>query len=145
MLGKFDKIRETKNSEELNRFVKDYPFFNKIDLVVNLRDSLEFNLAVESNKEQNITNFIKSRPTSKYLSKATKIESDFSKSRLEFSDVKLKNTIEAVESFIKNFPNAIQISEAHKLLVDAAEREALKSFTSAKKIIYLKLFFWCDS
>ncbi len=136
MLGKFDKIRETKNPEELNRFVKDYPFFNKIDLVINLRDSLEFNLAIESNKEQNITNFIKSRPTSKYLPRATKIESEFSKSRLEFSNVKLKNTLEAVEGFIKNFPNSIQIIEAHRLLVDVAERDAIKSFTSAPKIIF---------
>ncbi|MBP6054307.1 MAG: hypothetical protein KA527_01605 [Cytophagaceae bacterium] len=136
MLGKFDKIRDTKNSEVLNSFAKDYPSFNKIDLVINLRDSLEFNLAIESNKEQNITNFIKSRPTSKYLSKATKIESEFTKSRIEFSNVKLKNTVEAFESFINYFPNAIQISEAHRLLVEAAERDALKSFTNTKKIIF---------
>ncbi|MDT8887145.1 hypothetical protein PQG44_05630 [Aquirufa sp. LEPPI-3A] len=136
MLGKFDKIRDSKNSEVLNRFVKDYPSFNKIDMVINLRDSLEFNLAIESNKEQNITNFIKSRPTSKYLSKATKIESEFTKTRIEFSNVKLKNTVEAFGSFINNFPNAIQISEAHRLLVEAAERDALKSFTSTKKIIF---------
>ena len=58
MLAQFNKIKETNNSEVLNRFAKNYPFFNKKDLVINLRDSLEFNSAIESNKEQNITNFI---------------------------------------------------------------------------------------
>jgi hypothetical protein len=137
MSSQFNKIKGAKNPEVFDRFIADYPFFAKNELAINLRDSLEFKFALESYKEQNITKFIQKRPTSTYISRATKIESDFIKSREEFSNVKTKNTVEAYENFIKDFPDAIQFADAHKLLVEAAEKEALNYTGSSKKIIFL--------
>jgi hypothetical protein len=136
MSNQFDKIRKTKNADLVDRFVDDYPFYNGIQLAINLRDSLEFKDAIDSYKEQSITNFIQKRSTSIYLAKASKIESDFKKSRIEFVNVKAKNTVEGYENFIKEFPYAIQSAEAHKALVDVSEKEALSSFNSSKMIIY---------
>lgn len=137
MASQFNKIKGAKNPEVFDRFIADYPFFAKNELAVNLRDSLEFKYALESYKEQNITKFIQKRPTSTFIPRATKIESDFIKSREEFSNVKAKNTVEAFESFIKDYPDAIQFADAHKLLVEAAEKEALNYAGSSKKIIFL--------
>ncbi len=137
MTNQFNKIKGTKNPEVFDRFIADYPSFAKNDLAINLRDSLEFRYALDSYSEQNITKFIQKRPTSTFIPRATKIESDFIKSRVEFSNVKSKNAVEAFENFIKDYPDAIQFAEAHKLLVEAAEKEAMNNAGSSKKIIFL--------
>jgi hypothetical protein len=137
MARQFDKIKATKSPEVLTTFINDYPLFRNQEYVIDRRDSLEFFYALSRNKEQDMANFVKARPSSKFAAKAIKIESAFSKSRLAFADVKLKNTVEEFEKFISDFPYAIQIPDAYKLLVDAAEKEAINSFTSAKKITYL--------
>jgi hypothetical protein len=137
MANQFNKIKGSKNPEIFDRFIADYPSFAKNDLAINLRDSLEFRYALDSYSEQNITKFIQKRPTSTFIPRATKIESDFIKSRVEFANVKAKNTVEAFENFIKDYPDAIQFADAHKLLIVAAEKEALNSASSSKKVIFL--------
>lgn len=137
MTSQFYKIKGSKSPEIYDRFIKEYPYFEKKELAVNMRDSLEFRYATDSYNEQNITKFIQNRPNSIFIPRATKIESDFIKSRSEFSNVKNKNTVEAFENFIKDYPDAIQIGEAHKLLVESAEKEALASSMISKKIIFL--------
>jgi hypothetical protein len=137
MTSQFNKIKGTKNPEIYDRFIEGYPFSEKKELAINSRDSLEFKFALDSYNEQNITKFIQNRPTSIFIPSATKIEAEFVKNRIAFSKLETSSSVGDIENFIQESPNAIQIPKAHKLLVELAEKEALNSQSSSKKIIFL--------
>lgn len=136
MSSQFNNIKSSKNSDVLNKFIIDYPYFNGINDAVNLRDSLELISAINSREEERIRQFIQTRTTSKFIPEATKIEAGFVESRVKFEKIKQENTIEAVENFIKTYPSSVQIEDAHRLLIKISEKKAVESGNSLDLIVF---------
>lgn len=136
MWSEYNKIKKSESPYVFEQFLTKYPRFENRAMVINTKDSVEFNIALAQNTELAITNFIKSHPSSVFASNATRIESQFVTNRIAFEKAKNQNTIDSYEDFIKNHIQAIQQKDAHVLLVDAAEDKAMKSNSAIALISY---------
>ena len=136
MWSEYNKIKKSESPYVFEQFLTKYPRFENRAMVINTKDSVEFNNALAQNTELAITNFIKSHPSSVFASNATRIESQFVTNRIAFEKAKNQNTIDSYEDFIKNHIQAIQQKDAHVLLVDAAEDKAMKSNSAIALISY---------
>ena len=136
MWSEYKNIKNSNSPALFLNFLNKYPMFENKNMVINTKDSVEFNIALSQNSESAITNFVKTHPTSIFASNATKIESQFVTNRTAFEKARNQNTIESYEEFIKNHIQAIQQKDAHVLLVDAAENKAEKSNSAIALISY---------
>ena len=136
MWSEYNKIKQSESSYVFEQFLSKYPRFENKAMVINTKDSVEFNTALAQNTEIAITEFIRTHSASLYTAKAVKIEEQFVKNRKDFEETRSINSVESYENFILNHPFAIQLSEAHKLLVDVAEDKATKSNNVISLILY---------
>lgn len=136
MWSEYNKIKQSESSYVFEQFLSKYPRFENKAMVINTKDSVEFNTALAQNTEIAITDFIRTHSASLYTAKAVKIEEQFVKNRKDFEETKSINSVESYENFILNHPFAIQLNEAHKLLVDVAEEKATKSNNVISLIAY---------
>lgn len=136
MWSEYKNIKNSNSPALFVNFLNKYPMFENKNMVINTKDSVEFNIALSQNSESAITNFVKTHPTSIFAPSAIKIEGQFVTNRTAFEKARNQNSIESYEDFIKNHIQAIQQKDAHALLVNAAEEKAMKSNSALALISY---------
>jgi hypothetical protein len=137
MKNEYLKIQSSTNIVDFKNWLSNYPRSLIYQKVIDHRDSLEFSFAFKQQKESAIEEFISTHINSKYLESAITVKNEMKTAREMFQTAKTINTIEAFESFLNKFSNSLHITEARKLLVDAAEKEAFSSLNSEKVLSYL--------
>jgi hypothetical protein len=140
MQSEFDKIAKSKNPEDFQQWLNKYQKSNIFQQVLDHKDSLELNIALSKESEAAIDEYIISHQGSNYLSQAQKIKDDMVAARELFEKSKTENTVEAYENFLKTFPRSLHNREAHKKLVDAAEKRAIASLKSAEMVSYINMY-----
>lgn len=138
MSDELAKIRNTKNPEDYNAWIANYPKSNMMQVAIDAKDSLELDIALNKESESAIDEFITSHQTSTYLSQALKIKEEMVAARKMFEQTKIDNTVIAFENFLAKYPRSLHNTEAHRRLIDAAEKSALASMNSTKMISYIK-------
>jgi hypothetical protein len=127
MKSQYEKIASSGKVSDFNTWLSSYPKSNIYTKVTDHRDSLEFNFALQEQKESAIDSFIESHQKSKFLAPAQAIKDEMQAARELFTDATQKNTVEDFENFLSKYPNSLHNKEAHRNLVIAAEIRALNS------------------
>jgi hypothetical protein len=141
MKNEYVKIQSSTNISDFRYWLSNYHKSVIYQKVIDHSDSLEFLFAVTQQKESAIDDFISTHNNSKYLERAVTVKNEMKAAREMFHTAKSTNTIEALESFLNKFPNSLYVTEARKLLIDAAEKEAFSSLNSEKVLSYLKNYY----
>ncbi len=134
------KIEQSNNPSVFENYIISFPLSLYKSLAVNKKDSLELNIAVGKRSEKAMDDYISSHASSKFLKDAQKIKNDFAEARTEFSRVKSLDNVLAYENFISKYPNSIEYNDAHVLLLNSAEKEALSKNNSEASLNYLEKY-----
>ncbi len=138
MKSEYAKIQHSIEVKDFSNWLSNYPRSVIYQKVVDQRDSLEFSYALKEQSEIAIDNFISSHNKSKYLESAISLKNEMKAAREMFELSKNTNSTDAYEAFLQKFPKSLHVIEARKLLVDAAERDALTSLNSSKIVNFIK-------
>jgi hypothetical protein len=125
MKKKFEEIVNSQNSKDFENYIYNFPNSKLKVFAINKRDSLELSYAIALKNEKAIETYISKFQSSKFLSEAIAIKKEFEDARIAFENAKKVNDISSYETFIAKFPKSIEYDEAHILLVNAAEKDAL--------------------
>ena len=119
-----DKIYKTTEPKKYDDFIDKYFDYYKIDVVISLRDSLEFNIAKKNNTYESYSYYYEIYPNSRFSEEAKKK----AKNRI-FIENTSKNTLEEYEKFIKDFPNNPNVDNAlDKIYELSIKNKTLKEF-----------------
>ena len=123
MLAEYNKIEGSTKPDVFQNWIDNYDYSNILQQVIDHKDSLELNIALNKESEKAIDNFIQSHQQSNFLSEAEKIKDEMVEARKLFGEVKKENTVSGFEKFLSKFPKSLHNKEAHKLLVYSAIKE----------------------
>tara|TARA_B110000090_G_scaffold17100_1_gene17100 strand:- start:1458 stop:3275 length:1818 start_codon:yes stop_codon:yes gene_type:complete len=123
MLAEYNKIEGSTKPDVFQNWIDNYDYSNILQQVIDHKDSLELNIALNKESEQAIDNFIQSHQQSNFLSEAEKIKDEMVEARKLFGEVKKKNTVSGFEKFLSKFSKSLHNKEVHKLLVYSAIKE----------------------
>jgi hypothetical protein len=137
MASELDKIRFSKEIVKFQQWIDKYPKSVLLDSVIYIRDSLEFNEALKTESEFALQEFIRKHSKSKVLNQAILILNKVVEAREEFKLVKIENTADAYEEYIKKYPLSFQSREAHTNLLRLALAKAVKSSSLVGLLNYL--------
>jgi hypothetical protein len=137
MASELDKIRFSKEIVRFQQWIDKYPKSVLLDSVIYIRDSLELNEALKTESEFALQEFIRKHSKSKVLNQAILILNMVVEAREEFKLVKIENTAEAYEGYIKKYPLSFQSREAHTNLLRLALAKAVKSSSLVGLLNYL--------
>ncbi len=132
------KILSKNNLDSLNNFVKLYPYYYNIDLVINLADSLNYKKAVETYSESAIDVFISNHPKSEFLNQAKELKKSYEEASSAFDEIKNSNSIPQFSEFLNNYPNSLQRPKAVNTLVNLAYKKAIQKNTINEFLIFNK-------
>jgi hypothetical protein len=127
MKEEYDKISKSKNPEDFQNWIKNYPKSAIKQQVVDHKDSLELSIALSKETESAIDDYISSHQQSNYLKEAQSIKNEMVAAREMFESAKSSNTVASYEAFLAKYPRSLHNTEAHKKLILAAEKVALSS------------------
>mgnify|MGYP006097596161 FL=1 len=123
MLAEYNKIEGSTKPDVFQNWIDNYDYSNILQQVIDHKDSLELNIALNKESEKAIDNFIQSHQQSNFLSEAEKIKDEMVEARKLFGEVKKKNTVSGFEKFLSKFSKSLHNKEVHKLLVYSAIKE----------------------
>ncbi len=127
MVDEYNKISKSIKPEVYEGWIERYQKSNIINLVIDKKDSLELQIAIDGKNEKEIDNFIESHEKSSFLEEALIIKNQMQKAREDFNTAKKENTVESYEKFLNDYPKSLHDKEALNLLIDAAEKKAIRS------------------
>jgi hypothetical protein len=134
MKDEFMKIKKTSSPQDFNNWLSKYTKSKIYQSVVDLRDSLELTIALSKSNELAIEDYINTHQGSNWLDEAKRIKSQMVESREYFVKTKIENTVEAYENYLKKYPKSLQNAEAHRKLIDAAEKRAVLSKKTSEMV-----------
>lgn len=140
MKSELEKISKSKRPSDFQDWINKYPKSDQMIRAVDKRDSLEFQIALGMESEIAIDDFIRGHSVSSYLDDATAVKNEMVEARELFDDAKNKNNVIAYEKFLEKFPRSLHNKDAHRRLVDAAEKEALSSDNSGRMEAYIESY-----
>ena len=123
MLAEYNKIEGSTKPDVFQNWIDNYDYSNILQQVIDHKDSLELNIALNKESEKAIDNFIQSHQQSNFLSEAEKIKDEMVEARKLFGEVKKENTVSGFEKFLSKFSKSLHNKEVHKLLVYSAIKE----------------------
>ena len=122
MKEEFEKIKNSSKPEDFQNWISKYNKSVMVQDVMDHKDSLELSIALLKESEAAVDDFIATHTTSTYLEQAQKIKAEMIEARDLFTKAKAENTVEIYERFLIKFPRSIHNTDAHKSLIDAAEK-----------------------
>jgi hypothetical protein len=137
MASELDKIRFSKEIVKFQQWIDKYPKSVLLDSVIYIRDSLELNETLKTESEFALQEFIKTHSQSKVLNQSIMILNEVVEAKEEFKAVKIENSAEAYEEYLKNYPLSFQSREAHTNLLRLALDKAVKSESLVGLLNYL--------
>ncbi len=137
MKSELEKISKSKRPSDFQDWINKYPKSDQMIRAVDKRDSLEFQIALGMESEIAIDDFISGHSVSSYLDDATAVKNEMVEARELFDDAKNKNNVIAYEKFLEKFPRSLHNKDAHRRLVDAAEKEAKHVAKSINSVNYI--------
>jgi hypothetical protein len=137
MLDEYKKIENSNIALNFENYIVSYDYSDVKQLAVNKRDSLELFTAIQKSDEKKIDEFIKNRPESVFMSKATEVKNILKSSRVDFENSKKIDKAITYKKFVDKYPQSLQTNEAKKLMVNAAEKECLAANKLDSTIFYL--------
>jgi len=140
MLDEYEKIKASTDPEIFQNWISKYAKSYILQEVIDHKDSLELIIALSKENETSIDDFISTHQESNYLNQAKQIKSEMVAARELFEKTKAQNTVEAYESFLEKYPRSLHNTEAHKRLIDAAEKRAVASLSSSKMTEYINIY-----
>lgn len=124
MTTEFNKIKNSVLISDFENYVTKYYYSPVLTDAIYMRDSLELELALSKESEQEIDIFLKRYPNSPFLDKVKGIKEDMVHAREDYEAAKASRKINEFESFLKEHPNSILKKEAIRDLLFLAESEA---------------------
>ena len=140
MEKEFLKIAQNNNPSVFVNYITNFPSSKFKSLAVNKKDSLELNTAIGKRSEKAMDEYISSHTASKFLKEAQKIKKDYAEARIEFEKAKTLDNITVYENFISKYPNSIEYNDAHVLLINIAEKEAIAKNSSEGSLNYFEKY-----
>lgn len=137
MKEELEEILFSKNPDVFQDWIDEYPKSNCMQLAVEKRDSLQLHLALGEQRESAIDAFIKSHESSKYLNQALQIKEEMVRARELYDKAKVQNSVQGYELFLEKFPKSLHNTDAHRGLLNAAEKIALESSSSEVMAKYI--------
>lgn len=141
MKGEYSKIYNSNNIQDFENWIARYSKSNLLNNVIDHKDSLEYSYALAEQKESIMDAFISTHNKSKYLDSAIAVKNEMKSAREMFELSKTNNTVIGYEEYLKKYPNSLNNKEAHTLLLNAAEREAIATSSSEKMVLFIKNYF----
>jgi len=124
MTSEYDKIKNSVLISDFDNYITKFYYSPLYNDAIYMRDSLELELALSKESEQEIDIFIKRYPNSPFLDKVKDIKEDMVHAREDYQVAKESLRINEYESFLKEHPNSILKKEAIRDLLFLAESEA---------------------
>jgi hypothetical protein len=140
MSDEFNKIAGSKNPIDYKIWIEMYPKSILLQKATDCKDSLELSIALLQESEEAIDEFIATHNTSFFLDEAQKIKSEMVAARELFETTKAQNTVEGYENFLSKFPRSLHNKEAHRKLVNAAEKMAVNSSNLSSMTSYINKY-----
>lgn len=141
MLDEYKKIANSMNPKDFNDWLAKYPKSSAKQTAINKKDSVELIIALSKGQEVAIDEYILAHKGSVFLSEAEGIKKEMVLARELFTSACQKNSVEAYEDFISKYPKSLHNKEVQKLLLNAAEREAIATSSSDKLILFIKNYY----
>ena len=141
MLDEYKKISNSMNPNDFNDWLSKYPKSNAKQTAINRKDSVELIIALSKGQEAAIDEYILAHKGSVFLNEAEGVKKEMVLSRELFTSACQKNSVEAYEDFLSKYPKSLHNKEVQKLLLNAAEREAIATSSSEKMIFFIKNYF----
>jgi uncharacterized protein (TIGR02145 family) len=138
MTEEFNKIASSINPSDYKIWIEKYPKSNLIQKATDRKDSLELLIALSKESEKAIDDFIVTHEKSSFLDESLKIKNEMVAARELFDAAKNQNTVESYEAFLSKFPKSLHNKEAHRKLVEAAEKAAINSSSTTLMVNYIK-------
>ena len=127
MSDEYQKIAKSTNPTDYQNWINNYPKSNIFQKVLDHKDSLELSIALSKESETAIDLFIASHQTSNYLKEAQGIKDEMVAAREMFEASKKSDNVESYEAFLLKYPKSLHNKDAHRLLVNAAEKISIAS------------------
>ncbi len=127
MLDEYQKISKSNNPTDYENWLKNYPKSNIFQKVVDHKDSLELSIALSKQSESAIDEYLTSHQNSNYLKEAQSIKNEMVSAREMFESAKQKDKVEFYEAFLTKYPKSLHNKDAHRLMVNSAEKSAITS------------------
>ena len=127
MASEFARIRFSNNLAYFQDWIHNYPSSVFFDSAITIKDSIELSIAIGKEKAVEIDDFIRTHPNSKYLIRAKEIKKEIIEAKALFDAVRIQNTVAGYENYLKKYPKSLQNREAHRNLLNLAEKEGLNS------------------
>ena len=140
MIDEYQKIKTSADPLVFEKWISNYGKSTIVQDVIDHKDSLELSIALSKESEQAIDDYISSHQGSNYLKEAEQIKSEMILARELFEKTKIENSVSSYENFLAKYPKSIHNTEAHKRLIDAAEKVALASASSTKMASYINSY-----
>jgi hypothetical protein len=140
MIDEYQKIKTSADPLVFEKWIRNYGKSTIVQDVIDHKDSLELSIALSKESEQAIDDYISSHQGSNYLKEAEQIKSEMILARELFEKTKIENSVSSYENFLAKYPKSIHNTEAHKRLIDAAEKVALASASSTKMASYINSY-----
>jgi hypothetical protein len=137
MLDEYKKIENSNIALNFENYLVIYDYSAVKQLAINKRDSLELFSAIQKSDEKKIDDFIRTRPESVFMPKATEVKNILKSSRVDFENSKKIDKAITYRKFIEKYPQSLQTNEAKKLMVNTAEKECLAANRLDSTIFYL--------
>jgi hypothetical protein len=140
MIDEYQKVKSSTDPLVFEKWISNYGKSTIVQDVIDHKDSLELSIALSKESEQAIDDYISSHQGSNYLKEAEQIKSEMILARELFEKTKIENSVSSYENFLAKYPKSIHNTEAHKRLIDAAEKVALASASSTKMASYINSY-----
>ena len=141
MLDEYKKIANSMNPKDFNDWLAKYPKSSAKQTAINRKDSVELIIALSKGQEAAIDEYILAHKSSVFLNEAEGVKKEMVLARELFTSACQKNSVEAYEDFLSKYPKSLHNKEVQKLLLNAAEREAIATSSSEKMILFIKNYF----
>ena len=125
MNKKYHEIENSITPEPFIAYIKDYPYSNVLNKAVDKKDSTQLLVALDKSTEIALDDYIASHQKSKFLKEASNIKAGVVEARVKFEETKSKNTAEAYEAYLANYPKSLQKKDAINRLVDVSFKNAV--------------------
>lgn len=140
MIDEYQKIKASNDPLVFETWISNYGKSTIVQEVIDHKDSLELSIALSKESEKAIDEYITTHQSSNYLKEAQQIKEEMILARELFEKTKIENTVASYENFLAKYPKSIHNTEAHKRLIDAAEKVALASASSTKMANYINSY-----